>query len=176
MDAIKGLVHFCHGKESGPWGLKIQRLAQVAQSNGYAVESLDYSGLNNPDDRVAKLLNAQPPIASLILVGSSMGGYVATVASKTLTPVGLFLMAPAVNLPGYENRDLIPQAKHTVILHGWRDEVIPPDNSFHFAKQHRVQLHLLDSDHRLNEQIGQIEILFQYFLNEVESFTGPAFF
>jgi hypothetical protein len=32
----------------------------------------------------------------LVLVGSSMGGYVSTIASQSLKPAGLFLMAPAL--------------------------------------------------------------------------------
>jgi pimeloyl-ACP methyl ester carboxylesterase len=168
-------VHFCHGKESGPWGLKIRHLAKVAQSFNYAVESLDYSGIDNPDERVAKLIAAQPQVENLILVGSSMGGYVATAASQWLLPAGLFLMAPAVSLPGYENPPLRPHANLTVIVHGWHDELIPPDNSFSFARQHRSRLHLLDSDHRLNEQIGQVESLFKIFLEEIDLLT-PAFF
>jgi pimeloyl-ACP methyl ester carboxylesterase len=176
MNTSKGLVHFCHGKESGPWGLKIKRLAKVAEEFGYLVESLDYSGITNPDERVAKLLKALQPAENLILVGSSMGGYVATVASNSHSPVGLFLMAPAINLPGYEAPDLTPQAKFTVVVHGWRDEVIPPENSFRFAKQYAARLHIIDSDHRLNEQIEQIEIIFRNFLEEIESFNRPAFF
>ncbi len=171
MNTVNGFVHFCHGKESGPWGLKIKRLASVAESLGYAIESLDYSGINNPDERVAKLLSAQPPVEKLILVGSSMGGYVATIASKSLSPIGLFLMAPAINLPGYDSPDLIPHAKLTVIVHGWRDEIISPENSFRFAKQHRSRLHLIDSDHRLNEQIGVLEVFFKNFLAELELFN-----
>jgi len=41
MTATKGLVHFIHGKESGPWGLKIQRLAKIAEAYDYEVASLD---------------------------------------------------------------------------------------------------------------------------------------
>jgi hypothetical protein len=34
-------VYFSHGKESGPWGSKIKRLAGIAQQKGYAVDSID---------------------------------------------------------------------------------------------------------------------------------------
>ncbi|MEW6131170.1 MAG: alpha/beta hydrolase [Acidobacteriota bacterium] len=163
----RGKVQFCHGKESGPWGVKIQRLARVAEAQGYEVESLDYSGINNPDERVAKLLKAQKPEENLILVGSSMGAYVATVASKTLAPEGLFLMAPAVEVSGYRSPDLLPTAKHRAIVHGWRDELIPPENSFRFAAKHQIALHLIDGDHRLNDQIDLIEKLFNLFLTTI---------
>ena len=49
-------VYFSHGKESGPWGSKIKRLATVAQAHGCAVDSIDYSDLADPDHRVERLL------------------------------------------------------------------------------------------------------------------------
>jgi alpha/beta superfamily hydrolase len=167
MESKKGLVHFVHGKESGPWGIKIQRLAKVAESHDYAIESLDYSGIENPLQRVTKLLEAQSPVEDLILVGSSMGGYVATVASKTLLPKGLFLMAPAFFMPGYESEELKPYVRHAAIVHGWRDEIIPAENSFRFAAQHNLELHMIDGDHRLNDQIDLIEMLFELFLQRI---------
>lgn len=171
MGRNKGLVHFVHGKESGPWGIKFQRLAKIAITHGYPVESLDYSGLETPLERVNKLVEAQPPVDNLILVGSSMGGYVATAAAKFLSPKGLFLMAPAFFMPGYESEDLKPNARLTTIVHGWRDEIIPPHNSFLFAEQHEVQLQIINGDHRLNDQIDLIEIIFDFFLQRVEALS-----
>src|SRR5690242_244280 len=92
----KGMVVFSHGKESGPWGTKITRLAEVAENLGFGVLSVDYTGTADPDERVRLLLGAVAPSdVRLVLVGSSMGGYVSTLASPTLLPNGLFLMAPA---------------------------------------------------------------------------------
>jgi alpha/beta superfamily hydrolase len=107
----------------------------------------------------------------LILVGSSMGGYVATAAAKVLSPKGLFLIAPAFFMPGYESEDLKPNAQLTTIVHGWRDEIIPPHNSFRFAEQHEVQLQIINGDHRLNDQIDLIEIIFDFFLQRVEGLS-----
>ena len=36
-------IYFAHGKESGPWGSKIKRLAGIAKDLGCAVESIDYT-------------------------------------------------------------------------------------------------------------------------------------
>ena len=48
------------------------------------------------------------PHERLILVGSSMGGYVSTVASVSLKPAGLFLMAPAFYMPiGREQNPIV---------------------------------------------------------------------
>lgn len=162
------IVYFNHGKESGPWGAKIKQLAQIAKAKGFAVESLDYSNITDPDQRVQRLLNSPASkFGSLILVGSSMGGYVATVASETLRPKGLFLMAPALYIPGYANQDPIPCAGMTIIIHGWKDESIPVEHSIRFAKQHGVQLHLIDGDHRLMSQIPFLESMFGLFLDRI---------
>ena len=89
---MQALVLFAHGKESGPWGSKIRHLAQISERIGARVLSPDYSTMQNPEQRVQHLLSLKlPPYSQLILVGSSMGGYVSTVASSTLKPDGLFL-------------------------------------------------------------------------------------
>ena len=68
-------VVFSHGKESGPWGFKIKRLAAIAEQMGCNVESIDYTSLMDPDLRVERLLTVlETQIQPAILVGSSMGG------------------------------------------------------------------------------------------------------
>jgi pimeloyl-ACP methyl ester carboxylesterase len=164
------LVIFAHGKESGPWGSKIQHLAQIARRHGAEVISPDYSQFGDPDDRVRHLSQMTiVPHDGLILVGSSMGGYVSTIVSQTLKPVGLFLMAPAFYLDGYSNQAPTSGAAQTMIVTGWRDEVIPAEHSIRFAQQHRAVLHLLDSDHRLNDVLPQVGELFDMFLGQVLS-------
>ena len=54
--SIGRTVCFSHGKESGPWGTKIEALAEVARTSGWGVESLDYQGMADPDQRVAALV------------------------------------------------------------------------------------------------------------------------
>lgn len=83
----QGLVHFMHGKESGPGGRKIAALAAVARARAWSVESLDYSHTTDPGLRLAQLLDACVNIHGLLLlVGSSMGGWVAAEAAARLTP------------------------------------------------------------------------------------------
>lgn len=167
MAATKGLVHFIHGKESGPRGLKIQRLAKIAEAQNYEVASLDYMDLADANKRVERLLTANPINENLILVGSSLGGYVATVASHHLAPKGLFLMAPAFFLPGYKEQYPALKAEKITIVHGWRDDIIPSSCSFRFAEMYRAQLHLIDGDHRLHDAIEIIEALFKLFLDDM---------
>ena len=78
-------VYFSHGKESGPWGFKIKRLAEIAAQQNFQVESVDYTDLMDPDLRVDRLLERlTTEHDEILLVGSSMGGYVSLVASESV--------------------------------------------------------------------------------------------
>ena len=66
------------------------------------LSGVDYENEIDPQQRVDRLLSAKlPPHDHLILAGTSMGGYVSTVAGETLNPAGLFLLAPAFYIPDY---------------------------------------------------------------------------
>ena len=162
-------VCFSHGKESGPWGTKIAAMADLARDRGLDVESIDYRGMDDPAARVAKLVAHCAPLGRpLVLVGSSMGGHVAAAASAQLPDVrGLFLIAPAFFIPGYEALTPEPRAGQITIVHGWRDDVVPAANSIRFAAQYRAGLHLIDGDHRLTEHIFEINRCFDWFLDDV---------
>lgn len=158
-------VVFSHGKESGPWGRKISALAEVARSEGYEPHSVDYRGLDDPRQRIARLVEFCKELAGeLVLVGSSLGGYVAVASASLLHARGIFLMAPALYMPGLpELRDGVLDCPATVV-HGWRDAVVPYEHSLRFAKSYRAALHLLESDHNLHDQIRVVQYLFEYFL------------
>lgn len=165
---IPTLVVFAHGKESGPWGSKIKHLAAIAERLGGQVVSPDYSDLADPDARVQRLLSLVLPVHDrLVLVGSSMGGYVSIVVSTTLQPTGVFLMAPAIGIEGYGVQNLEPQVQHLSVVMGWRDEVIPVQNIIAFAQSQRADLHLLDADHRLDGALQDVGELFEQFLRKV---------
>lgn len=159
------IVYFSHGKESGPRGNKISYLADIVRQLGHPVESIDYRASLDPDWRVQHLVaTAGAARGNCILVGSSMGAYVATVAATQLAPQGLFLLAPAFYLPGYGHP--IPPAPpcRTSIVHGWHDDVVPVDNAIRFAREHSCSLHLLDSDHGLNDSLIELGNLLSAFL------------
>ncbi|MFC3153371.1 YqiA/YcfP family alpha/beta fold hydrolase [Litoribrevibacter euphylliae] len=157
-------VYFAHGKESGPWGAKIKLLASRAEEQGYSVESIDYSDLMNPEQRVQRLVDAlKTESEKVLLVGSSMGGYVSLVASEKASTEGVFLLAPALYLEGYQVQNYQNNTNVTIV-HGWSDEVIPFENSVKYARQADCTLHLISGDHRLNDSLDQITILFSQFL------------
>jgi len=165
MRVSPGTVVFSHGKESGPWGSKIASMAEVVRDLGMAVESVDYRGLDDPAARVDKLVAAARAVPGpTVLVGSSMGGHVSAAAAARIDPKGLFLLAPAFYMPGFEARTPHEVVCPTVIVHGWRDDIVPVDNSIRWSREHHATLHVLDSGHRLTDQIEIIGGLLRAFL------------
>jgi len=167
MEAVATGRHvvFSHGQESGPWGRKISALAEIARSEGYDAHSVDYRGIVEPRARVAKLVDfCKEFVGDLVLVGSSMGGYVSVASASLLHARGVFLMAPALYVEGLPA--LRPGALDcpVTVVHGWRDEVVPFDHSMRFAQSYAAALHLLESDHRMHNQMRAIQSLFEYFL------------
>ena len=88
----------------------------------------------------------------------------AAAAASRLDAAALFLLAPAFYMPGFEKYTPQDVAVPTAIVHGWHDDIVPVDNSIRWAREHRATLHILDSDHRLEDQIGAICILLREFL------------
>lgn len=161
-------VYFSHGKESGPWGSKIKALAAVAEEMLMDVESIDYTDLNDPDQRVLRLLDRlKDEEDDVVLVGSSMGGYVSTVASMSHPVKGLFLLAPALYIPGYQHQQYPVPRIFITVIHGWEDDVIPYQHSVRFCSESKADLHLIDGDHRLNDRIYTLKWIFKEFLRHV---------
>ncbi|MGA8705400.1 MAG: alpha/beta hydrolase [Steroidobacteraceae bacterium] len=166
-------VVFSHGKDSGPWGRKITALADVARSEGYEVESVDYRGVDTLKGRNDKLIEVcQGLSGDLVLAGSSLGGFVSVSAASMLHARGVFLMAPALYLEGLPPlRERLLDCPAAVV-HGWQDETVPVEHSIRFAREHRASLHLFKSDHQLHDQLRFIKYLFEYFLIDLDLPTG----
>lgn len=161
-------VIFSHGQESGPWGTKIRAMADCARALGCEADSVDYQGIADPTERVDKLIAEAGSIDDrLILVGSSMGGHVATAAAQKLNAVGLFVLAPAYFVDGYEELTPNPPNMPICIVHGWRDDVVPVENSIRFAQKCCATLHIVDGDHRLTTNIDEIKQYLENFIAQV---------
>lgn len=161
-------IVFSHGKDSEPWGQKILAMAEVAKRHGLRVESVDYRGIDDPSVRVQKLLEFCATVpGELILVGSSLGGHVSAAASTKGPTKGMFLLAPAFFMPGFEQYTPIPAACPISIVHGWNDDIVPVENSIRFAQMYKSALHILDSDHRLTANIRDICVLLDDFLGQI---------
>ena len=158
-------VVFSHGQDAGPWGRKISALAEVARAEGYEAHSVDYRGIDEARARVARLVDfCKELTGDLVLVGSSLGGYVAVASASLLHARGVFLMAPALYLQDLPELRAGVLDCPTAVVHGWRDDVVPFEHSVRFAQTYRAALHLLESDHRLHNQVRVIQSLFEYFL------------
>jgi predicted alpha/beta-hydrolase family hydrolase len=142
-------------------------MAETVRSLGCRVESVDYQGIADPTQRVARLVaecrNVQEP---LILVGSSMGGHVATAAAAEVGAVGLFVLAPAYYVEGLERLTPPAPAMPIVIVHGWRDDVVPVANSIRYAGDCLATLHVVNGDHRLTANLDQINCYLRQFVCE----------
>lgn len=176
-------VVFSHGQESGPWGRKITVLAQVARACGYEPHSVDYRGLEDPRERVARLLafwQSLPQEDPRVLAGSSVGGYVSVAAAAALAargsppPAGLFLIAPALYLDRLPPLSADPLGCPVTVIHGWRDDIVPFMDSLRFAQREHAALHLLESDHLLHDQLPALESLLAAFLTALRQPAAPA--
>jgi predicted esterase len=157
-------VIFSHGKESGPWGSKIKALAAIAEEHGCSIDSIDYQNIPDADQRAERLVEyLEQEADDFILVGSSMGGYVSLVASEQKIPKGMFLLAPALYIPGYAQQTYSCDVP-VEIVHGWSDEVIPIGNSITYAQKADCTLHLIAGDHRLTASLGSVTRIFRSFL------------
>jgi len=164
-------VCFSHGQESGPWGTKIRTLAETARAADWQVESLDYQGMADPLARVDKCVAyCREQREPIVLYGSSMGGYVAMATAAKVPVRGLFLLAPALFMPGYGEYmpDPLPVCP-TVIVHGWRDDVVPYAGSIRYGEETGATVTLLDSDHRLTAELDAINRLFAEFLDRLRA-------
>ena len=161
-------VIFSHGQESGPWGTKIRAMADLVRDMGCRADSIDYRGIADPTERVEKLVAECRGIDDpRVLVGSSMGGHVATAGAEELGAAGLFVLAPAYYMPGYEDLTPTPPGTPIAIVHGWRDDVVPVESSIRFAQACHAELHILDGDHRLTENIAEINYYLRRFIEKI---------
>lgn len=174
--SLKGLslVVFSHGKESGPSGSKIQRLMAVAEELGLRTTSIDYRDCVTADERIVLikeyLSRLDVPINQVVLVGSSMGGYVSTVAANEQPVAGLFLMAPALWMTAkeYTIQSYNPNTEHIEIVHGMHDDIVPYENSLRFLKEHDgTILHLVPDDHRLKASHDFLDYQFRRYLEDI---------
>lgn len=161
----KVTVIFAHGRESGPWGPKIRALAKIAERFGCGVISRDDTDNRDPELRVTRLIDEVKSIeGSIVLVGSSMGGYVATVASQVIRPTGLFLMAPAFGLPDYAQQAPRAIARELSVVYGWGDNLVSLEAILDFSRSQQSMLHLVPAGHALLEQLEWLEQIFTLFL------------
>ncbi len=145
-------------------------MSELAKGLGCNIDSVDYQGIADPTERVEKLLRECSDIDDpLILVGSSMGGHVATAAAHSLLAAGLFVLAPAYYMEGYEDLTPPPPSMPICIVHGWHDDIVPVENSIRYARECSATLHLVNGDHRLTENIDEINGYLEQFIENLKT-------
>lgn len=158
-------VIFSHGKEGSPHGSKSKVINKICEANNVKFTTIDYQNCNTTNERVELLKSKiKDSTNKLILVGSSMGGYVSTVCSNKYDSLGLFLIAPALYLDGYDIRVYNSKAKYITVRHGWDDDIIPVENSIKFCKMHNCNLTIDYDDHRMSKTRIELAIHFTNFL------------
>ena len=163
-------VIFSHGQESGPWGTKIRAMAELVRGMGCEADSIDYQGIADPGERVEKCVTECEGIKDkLVLVGSSMGGHVATAAAERVRAAGLFVLAPAYYMEGYEELTPVPPSIPICIVHGWHDDVVPVENSIRYARECSATLHIVNGDHRLTANIAAINEYLEQFIKSLSA-------
>ena len=167
---MKGHCILSHGLNSSPNATKVSMLARVAEAQGWSHDRPDYSDIDAGADvrdvsrRLARLRErAAAAEAPLLLVGSSMGAYISALASLDVKPIGLFLMAPPVGLPGYP-QPLDAAVVPIQVIHGWHDELIPAHEVVDWCQKRSAPLLMLDDGHRLERHVGRIADEFARFL------------
>jgi fermentation-respiration switch protein FrsA (DUF1100 family) len=96
-----------------------------------------------------------------------MGGHVATAAADRVAAVGLFVLAPAFYMPEFEALTPPAPSMPMAIVHGWDDDIVPVENSIRYASECKATLHVVDGDHRLTANIGEINYYLARFVQQV---------
>ena len=70
---------------------------------------------------------------------------------------------------GYEALTPTPPGIPVAIVHGWRDDIVPVENSIRFAQACNAELHVLDAGHRLTEIIDEITYYLRRFIEKMSA-------
>jgi pimeloyl-ACP methyl ester carboxylesterase len=168
---MRGHIILSHGSDSGPDATKVSVLARVGEALGWTTERPDYRA----DDAAGHAGSVAPRIARLqaaiaasatppVLVGSSMGAFVAGPASLALPVRALFLLALPVAIPGVATAFDLRRGVPAMLIHGYDDDVCPADQALAFAAGAGMPALLLPDDHRLAAHVDAIAAQFHLFL------------
>jgi hypothetical protein len=148
-------VLFVHGQESGPQGAKARLLAARFTASTPQMDTRDFERC------VAQQAEAIARFQPDLVVGSSFGGAVAVaLLQRGLWRGPTLLLAQAAAELGL--RPELPAGVRVWIVHGTRDDVVPPASSERLARSGSpglVSLFLVDDDHRLSAAVADGRLL-----------------
>jgi pimeloyl-ACP methyl ester carboxylesterase len=143
-------VLFVHGQESGPQGTKARLLAEHFEARTPQMDTQRFEGC------VRQIAQAIAEFAPEVVVGSSFGGAVAVaLLQRGLWRGPTLLLAPAPAALGVEPR--LPAGVPVWIVHGGRDDVVPPAASLILSRSgspELVRLFEVNDDHRLSATVA----------------------
>lgn len=143
-------VLFVHGQESGPQGTKARLLAQHFEARTPQMDTQRFEGC------VRQIAQVIAEFAPEVVVGSSFGGAVAVaLLQRGLWRGPTLLLAPAPAALGVEPR--LPGGVPVWIVHGGRDDVVPPAASLILSRSgspELVRLFEVNDDHRLSATVA----------------------
>ncbi|MCP1326420.1 YqiA/YcfP family alpha/beta fold hydrolase [Halomonas sp. 707D4] len=162
-------VYLSHGLESGPQALKVQALKGVVEKcDDCEAVVMDYRDQPSHQARfehlVATLKARGDDPDRCVMAGSSLGGFLSAALSQRHPVRGCFLLAPALGMPDYPETTVTIRARHTHIIHGWRDDVVACEPVIEHARRQRLSLRMVDDDHRLHDSLEIILADFERFL------------
>jgi pimeloyl-ACP methyl ester carboxylesterase len=141
-------ILFIHGSDSNSQTYK----AQVLLKQFPEMIVPDFTGPLGV--RMANLESILGDKMGWTLIGSSLGGLMAVLfTTKHPEQVHkLVLLAPALNLPEFSKRLPKPVRVPTLLIHGRKDDVVPPETVRKLTKQifPKLTYLLVDDDHRLH--------------------------
>jgi len=167
-------IYFSHGKKHGPTDPKILQLKEIAEKLNFNPIIIDATYTTLPDKRVADLIEItkQEKENDFILVGSSMGGYVSLIVSERIKPKGIFLLAPALYINGYQQQKFKQlDVKDFTIIHGWNDKIVPIENSIKYSTSKKCNLHLIPTNHTFSDSFDFLSNHFEQFLKRIAQGT-----
>ena len=187
-------VVFSHGRYGSPmYGTKIQRLRSIPLQLGINIISVGYNEKEPAEILEESLFNTIKDDVNvpgdLILLSFSRGGYLTTRVSEKISKLflnedkritntdvlprrnflGSFLLAPALYIKPNYYKDQNPKmlgGMRTTVVQGYQDKYVDYKKIIQFTNNHKQNLHLLNSDHGLNDKIELISNLFEQFLKD----------
>ena len=156
---------FPTARTASPWGTKITALAETARGEGYEVESVDYRGIESPagsHQPAADVCSNSPASCARgfepgRLRRGERGGHAAR-AWRVPARAGT-VFPRACRRCGHA----CSTARRRWCTAGATTSC-PSTRVSALRREYGAQLHLLDGDHRLHDQLRLIKYLFEYFL------------
>jgi predicted esterase len=143
-------VLFIHGLESHPQGTKARVLGEHFRTETPRMDTRDFEGCVQA--QAAAIRRFRPDV----LVGSSFGGAIAVaLLQRGLWRGPTLLLAQAAALQGL--RPELPTGARVWLVHGSRDDIVPPAASRQLARTGSpslVRLFEVDDDHRLSAAVA----------------------